>query len=609
MMNQAQPEQDALLFEENLEKQNALRFLRKHGTGTKTAERIYQYYGDKTIEVVTRNPFELCTTIDRVGFKTADKIACSLGLPKESEERLHIGFEYTFNAISQQGHCGVPPETFIEKAQNLLEVEASRIIEVVEADIARGDIVHNTINEKPCLFLKKFFDMEKKVAFRLGDIQRGSLPWQNPIKEERDALLETHGLHLSPDQQQALDLILTSKVCVLTGGPGMGKTTLVNALVKILKSHLIEDRSVVLCAPTGKAAKNLKDKTGQKAFTIHRTINAIRKAREDDEREAQGFQNNHQAEEMDAFLNAGLIIVDEISMVNIELMHSLLNTISTHSALLLVGDVDQLPAIGAGNVLSDILKSKQIPVARLTTLHRQAALSGIIRNAHRVNNGLFFETMPLTTKPDFVYLEKESQEDIFKAVIKLVSDELPRKVGYDPVRDIQVLSPIKRWLLGIENLNLELQEILNPEEKVVIRFNCRFAKGDKVMQTKNNYKKDVMNGETGIVRDINEDSRLCLIDFDGDPVRSVTYTFDEMEEIILAYAMTIHKSQGSEYPAIVIPLSTSHSIMLRRNLLYTAITRGQKHVFIIGQRRAIDLAIADFRVENRYTKLSEWLQQ
>ncbi|CAK9250419.1 unnamed protein product [Sphagnum jensenii] len=464
--------------------QQAIRFLRQHGVGVKTAERIYQYYGNKTIEVVTRRPFELCTTIERVGFKTADKIACSLGLPKESEERLHIG------------------------------------------GYSRG------------------FPAVAKSCQRRAERPAGN-PWSPSF----------------PDQQQALDLILSSKVCVLTGGPGTGKTTLVNALVKILTSHLTEDRSVVLCAPTGKAAKNLKDKTGQKAFTIHRTINAIRKAREEDKRQ----QNNDQAEEMDAFLNAGLIVVDEISMVNIELMHSLLNTLSPHSALLLVGDVDQLPAIGAGNVLSDILQSCKIPVARLTTLHRQAALSGIIRNAHRA--------------------------------------------GYDPVRDIQVLSPMKRWLLGIENLNLELQEILNPEEKIVIRFNCRFAKGDKVMQTKNNYKKDVMNGETGIVKEINENNRLCLIDFDGDPVRSVAYTFDEMEEIILAYAMTIHKSQGSEYPAIVIPLSTSHSIMLRRNLLYTAITRGQKHVFVIGQRKAIDLAIADFRVENRHTKLSEWLQK
>lgn len=589
-------------------KRDTLVFLQKHGFGKTLAQRVYDTYGDETIQHVSHFPYTLCDDVKNIGFKKADGMALSLGLSKESPARIEKGIQHSFKEIALQGHCGLPREDFVKRTRALLDIKLMTVHQELLRQEQTKRVVNDTIRdrdfqqEKTCVFSKPLYEKEQKVAHRLKKLAGTSLPWQQPTLNGMMNILSRENLCLTAEQSEALKKILGSKVSILTGGPGVGKTTLLNAVVKILAPRY----SLVLCAPTGKAARNLSRKTGYDAETLHRTLYEWK------------VEENRWGQKVYVptlrSLDATLVIVDEFSMVNLGMMDDLLTALNPTSGLLMVGDADQLSAIGVGNVLDDMIRSRHIPVIQLTEIHRQVQDSPIIKNAHRVNRGLFFNP-PISDDDSFLFLEKETDQEIFNTLIQLMAEELPQKWGYDPVRDVQILTPMrKKTALGSDELNIELQQRLNPKERVILRYGLALAPGDKVMQTVNKRGKetvcggsmDVMNGETGFVDGIDDASETLSIVFDGIPV---LYSYDEaVDEIMLAYAVTIHKSQGSEYPAVVIPMTMSHAHMLRRSLLYTAMTRGQKRVFVVGQRKAIELAISEFRREKRWTKLSEWLQ-
>jgi exodeoxyribonuclease V alpha subunit len=563
-------------------------FLHSHGVTTSRAVRIYKTYGQDAIEKVRANPYLLARDIHGIGFKTADQLAQRLGIAADSLARACAGLEHVLLEATTAGHCALPQPTLEEQAGQLLSVDRRIIAQALERTLRAGDLTAETIEGVPLIYLPRLNRAERGIATCLARLRR-SPPNYPPIDVERAlAWCQTKtGQELAPSQAQALRQALTSRLLVITGGPGVGKTTLVNAILRVLRAKQLR---CLLCAPTGRAAKRLTEATGLEARTIHRLLE-VHSA-------TGGFLRDEGRP-----LDCDLLVVDECSMVDVPLMQALLRALPEQAGLLLVGDVDQLPSVGPGAVLRDIIASGVAPVVRLTEVFRQAAHSQIVVNAHRCNQGSLPAPPPPGQEGDFYFIERQEPASIAQLLVELVKTRLPAKYGFDPVRDLQVLCPMNRGALGVRELNAALQEALNParlDQPEVEKFGWRYRPGDKVMQVVNNYDKDVFNGDIGQLARIDPDDQELVIHYDG---RQVVYEFGELDELTLAYAITIHKSQGSEFPAVVIPLATQQYLLLQRNLIYTAMTRGKRLVVVVGQRKALAMAVQNDRTEERCSGL------
>jgi len=566
-------------------------FLHGHGVGTARAVRIYKTYGTDAITQVQENPYRLALDIHGIGFKTADTLAQRLGISRDAVIRAQAGVRHVLQTFADDGHCAVVHAELIEAATTLLEVPVATIEQAVDLERQEERLVAETIDGLPCLLLASLYRAEVGVASHLVRLLDGALPWGqiDPAKAIPWVEQQT-GRTLSPSQRQAVAQVLTGKVTVITGGPGVGKTTIVTSILQALRAKRMR---VQLCAPTGRAAKRLSESTGLEAKTIHRLLAF----------DPTGMGFLHGATNP---LAADLVVIDEVSMVDVVLMAQLLRAIPDQAAVLLVGDVDQLPSVGPGMVLADVIASGRIPTVTLTEIFRQAATSQIIVNAHRVNQG----QMPVTPEDgesDFYVIPADTPEDIQAKLLRVVTERIPQRFGLHPIRDVQVLTPMNRGSLGARALNVTLQAALNPDATPkVTRFGWTYAPGDKVLQTINDYDKDVFNGDIGQVVQVDLEEGVVVVSFDG---REVTYDVAELDEVALAYATTVHKSQGSEYPAVIIPLATQHYPMLARNLLYTGVTRGKQLVVLIGQPKACALAVRNVRAMRRLTNLAARLRQ
>ena len=566
-------------------------FLHGHGVGTSRAVRIFKTYGADAVQVMSENPYRLARDIRGIGFKTADAIAMRIGIGKTAMIRIRAGVAHALTEAMDDGHCGLPSEELLPLAAALLDAPQELVRTAIGEELAEGSVVADRVGDTPCIFLAGLYGAERGIAGRLGRIAAGTLPW--PRIDADKALPWTEqrtGLTLASSQSTAIRLALSSKVLVITGGPGVGKTTIVNAILRILAA---KGATLLLCAPTGRAARRMTETSGFEARTIHRLL-------EVDPRSG-GFRRD-----ADNPVDCDLLVVDEASMVDVLLMHALLKAVPDHAGLLIVGDIDQLPSVGPGQVLADVIASTAVPVVRLTEVFRQAAMSRIIVNAHRINQGGVPDLARPEAISDFYFVPADDPETAVPRILDLVRTRIPRRFGLDPIRDIQVLCPMNRGGVGARSLNIELQAALNPAgERTVERFGWTFAPGDKVMQMENDYDKEVYNGDIGRIDDVDPELGEITARFDG---RAVTYGFGELDALAPAYATTIHKSQGSEYPAVVIPLMTQHYMMLQRNLLYTGVTRGKRLVVLVGQRKAIAIAVKAASGRRRWSKLREWMR-
>jgi exodeoxyribonuclease V alpha subunit len=565
-------------------------FLHTHGVGTARAVRIFKTYGADAIQVMTENPYRLARDIRGIGFKTADAIAIKLGIEKTAMIRGRAGISYALTQAMDEGHCGLPTEQLVPLTEKLLEVSQQLIRTALELELQEGTLIADRVSETSCVFLAGLHRAERTIADRLTRLLNGKLPW--PWIDPAKALpwVEKHiGLALAESQDAAIRLALTSKVLVVTGGPGVGKTTILRAILRILAAKGVE---LLLCAPTGRAAKRMAEATGFEAKTIHRLLEVDPKGG--------GFKRGD-----DYPLDCDLLVVDEASIVDVMLMQALMKAVPNNAALLIVGDIDQLPSVGPGQVLADVISSGAVPVVRLTEVFRQAAQSRIITSAHRINQGSIPDLSPPRTESDFYFVQADDPETTVGRIIELVKTRIPNRFGLDPIRDIQVLCPMNRGGAGARSLNIELQAALNPAgDRKVERFGWTFAPGDKVMQIENDYDKEVYNGDIGYIDDIDTNAGEIVASFDGRPV---TYGFGELDMLVPAYATTIHKSQGSEYPTVIIPTLTQHYAMLQRNLLYTGVTRGKRLVVLVGQKTAVAIAVRNVSGRRRWSKLQEWL--
>jgi exodeoxyribonuclease V alpha subunit len=566
-------------------------FLHSHGVGTARAVRIFKTYGADAIQVMTENPYRLARDIRGIGFKTADAIAMKLGIEKTAMIRVRAGISYALTEAMDEGHCGLPTDELVPLAEKLLEVTQELIRTALDLELQEGTVVADRVGETPCVFLAGLHRAERTIAERLTRLANGALPWPWIDADKALPWVEKRiGFALAESQVAAIRLALISKALVMTGGPGVGKTTIVKAILRILAAKGIQ---LLLCAPTGRAAKRMTEATGYEAKTIHRLL-------EVDPRSG-GFKRGD-----DNPLDCDLLVIDEASMVDVVLMQALMKAVPDKAALLIVGDIDQLPSVGPGQVLADIISSGELPVVRLTEVFRQAAQSRIITSAHRINRGSIPDLNPPGTDSDFYFVQADDPETAVARIIELVQTRIPKRFSLDPIRDIQVLCPMNRSGVGARSLNIELQAALNPaSDHKIERFGWTFAPGDKVMQIENDYDKEVYNGDIGNIDCINPADGELVVNFDG---RAVTYGFGELDMLVPAYAATIHKSQGSEYPAVVIPIMTQHYAMLQRNLLYTGVTRGKKLVVLVGQKKAVAIAVRNVSGRRRWSKLQEWLR-
>src|SRR5712691_5591155 len=566
-------------------------FLHSHGVGTARAVRIYKTYGADAVQVMSENPYRLARDIRGIGFKTADAIAMKLGVDKTAMIRVRAGISYALTEAMDEGHCGLPTEELTPLAVELLEVPEELIQTALDLELAERTVITDTVGERPCIFLAGLYRAEQVIAERMLLLANGTLPWPYIDPEKALPWIEQRtSLSLAESQVAAIRLALLSKVLVITGGPGVGKTTIVNSILRILAAKGV---SLSLCAPTGRAAKRMTEATGFEAKTIHRLLEVDPKGG--------GFKRGS-----DNPLECDLLVVDETSMVDVMLMQALMRAVPDDAALLIVGDIDQLPSVGPGQVLADVIASGAVPVVRLTEVFRQAAHSRIITSAHQINRGAIPDLSRPEGDSDFYFVQADDPETAVPRIIELVKTRIPQRFGLDPVRDIQVLCPMNRGGVGARSLNIELQAALNPAgERKVERFGSTFAPGDKIMQIENDYDKEVYNGDIGHIDNVDPDVGEIVVSFDG---RSVTYGFGELDMLVPAYAATIHKSQGSEYPAVIIPVLTQHYAMLQRNLLYTGVTRGKRLVVLVGQKKAIAIAVRNVSGRRRWSKLGEWLR-
>jgi exodeoxyribonuclease V alpha subunit len=574
-------------WQEQKEIRNVMVFLQGNGVSSTYSVKIYKTYGNKSVSVVKENPYRLALDIRGIGFKTADEIARNMGIDPAAQIRIEAGIIHVLSELVDEGHVYYPQDKLMTVAAELLEVEQPKVEIALSELVKQRRIVVEPQGDEQAVYLTPLHIAEVNVAKRLETLINA--PRQTfPIDIEKTIqwVQSAMGIALAEMQQEAIKKTVTSKVLVITGGPGTGKTTLLNCLLRILEK---KNQRILLASPTGRAAKRLAEVTGREAKTIHRLL-------EFSPREG-GFKRKE-----DNLLEADLVIIDEVSMMDILLMNSLLKAIPPIATLLLVGDVDQLPSVGPGNVLQDIIASGRVETVKLTEVFRQAQESLIIVNAHKINRGEFpVAAPPQDKKADFYFIEREDPDQALALIKELCATRLPKSFHLDPYEDIQVMTPMHRGLVGVASLNAELQMLLNPTGKEVIRGGRCFRVNDKVMQIVNNYEKEVFNGDIGRVVGIETEDQKIVIKYDD---RMVDYGWHELDELVLAYAISIHKSQGSEYPAVVVPLLTQHYIMLQRNLLYTAITRARKLVVLVGSRKALAIAIRNNKVQHRYTGLA-----
>jgi exodeoxyribonuclease V alpha subunit len=583
-------------WEEQKQIKEIMVFLQGHGVSTGLAVKIYREYGEEAVAVVRTHPYRLAKDIYGIGFKTADKIARQLGIAADAPERLQAGLRYALGEFGDQGHCYATWDELLAAAVELLEVPRDDCDVQLDVLVVQEEVILDEVPQARAVYLPSFYYAEVGVANRLRalrDAPRDRLAlFQGVDWQAAFAWLdERNELALVEQQREAVRMALTERVSVLTGGPGTGKTTITTSIIQMLQA---KGRSVLLAAPTGRAAKRLSEATGVEAKTIHRLL------------EFKPSEGNVFLRDRDNPLDADLIVVDEASMIDILLMNHLLKAVEGGSHLLLVGDVDQLPSVGPGNVLRDLIESAALPVTRLETIFRQAEDSYIIVNAHRINHG----EMPVWKGAQDFYLFRVPEPDrAAEMLIDVVAQRIPAKFGYDPGSEIQVLSPMHRGAAGVSALNRQLQERLNPPapQKAQSTHGSRvFRVGDRVMQIRNDYDRQVFNGDMGQVVALDAEDGLVTVDFDGVPV---VYEFAQLDELVHAYAVSIHKSQGSEFPAVVVPVLTQHYVMLQRNLLYTAVTRARELVVLVGSPRAIAIAVHNDAIADRNTRLAERVSQ
>lgn len=578
-------------IKESWEKQKDIKevmvFLQGHGVSTAFAAKIYRKYEKESIAKVKENPYQLADDIWGIGFKTADGIASKMGYEKNDPRRCRSGILYTLNELAEEGHVYAEPEQLVETATKLLEADEASVHQALIGMIEAKDLVA----DNDVLYLPPFYYAENGSANRLRTLLNDNVIFDSAIAAEPEAqygaTIPDNGIVYDEVQQAAIDKALESKVMVLTGGPGTGKTTTTQGIIAAFKARGMK---ILLAAPTGRASKRMTEATGMEAKTIHRLL---------EYNPMDGYKRNEENP-----LEGDALIVDECSMIDILLFYNLMKAIPSNMRLILVGDIDQLPSVGAGNVLRDIIDSQQIPVVRLTRIFRQAQSSRIVMNAHAINAGKY-PNISNGKDTDFFFIKQEDADEMVKLIIGLVRDRLPRTYGY-PTKEIQVLTPMQRGMVGAGNLNIELQNALNPSGASLARGGYTYRQGDKVMQIRNNYDKNVFNGDIGYITAVDTNERTLTVSFD---YRLVEYDVTELDELTLAYAITIHKSQGSEFPVVVMPITMKHYVMLQRNLIYTGITRAKKICVLVGTTKALAYAIHNQTVSKRNTMLKERLNK
>ncbi|MCU6772198.1 Exodeoxyribonuclease V alpha chain [uncultured Bacteroides sp.] len=580
-IGQKRVEKIAESWEKQKDIKNVMLFLQGYGVSTAYAAKIYRQYGKESIDTVKTNPYKLADDIWGIGFKTADTIASKMGYEKNDLRRLKSGVTYTLSHIAEEGNVYAEEEQLVKSAIELLDADEAPVRQAISEMLQSEDL----IADAEAIYMPPFYYAEVGTANRLNklmDCVEGSL---FNIIPDISVISKQTGVEYDEVQAEAIREAVSSKVMVLTGGPGTGKTTTTQGIIAALKAMGLR---ILLAAPTGRAAKRMSEATGMEAKTIHRLLEYNPK---------DGYKRND-----DNPLEGDALIVDECSMIDLLLMNNLMKAIPAGMRLVLVGDIDQLPSVGAGNVLRDIIDSKRIPVIRLTRIFRQAQESRIVMSAHAINKGVFPDTSN-GKNTDFFFIQQEDPEQAVDTIVKLVKERLPNAYKR-PTSDIQVLTPMQRGVVGAANLNMALQTVLNPGQVSLNRSGYSFRQGDRVMQLRNNYDKEVFNGDLGYIERVDMEDRTLFVCFDG---RTVEYDVSELDELTLAYATTIHKSQGSEYPIVVMPVLMTHYVMLQRNLIYTGITRAKKICVLVGTKKALSFAIRNLSVLKRNTKLKERL--
>jgi len=568
-------------WEKQKDIKNVMLFLQGYGVSTAYAAKIYREYGKESIDKVRENPYRLADDIWGIGFKTADGIAAKMGYGKEDPRRCRSGILYTLGQLSDEGHVYAGEEQLVKTAGQLLEAGETAIRDTLAGMLQAEDL----ILDKDAIYLPPFYHAECGTSRRLRDLAQSTGRSLFDGLFDPSSLTAETGIEYDEVQLAAIRQAVTSKVMVLTGGPGTGKTTTTQGIIAALKKAGLR---VLLAAPTGRAAKRMSEATGMEAKTIHRLL---------EYNPQDGYKRNDENP-----LEGDALIVDECSMIDILLMNNLLKAVPVGMRLVFVGDIDQLPSVGAGNVLRDIIDSQRIPVVRLVRIFRQAQKSRIVMNAHAINQGRFPDTSN-GRDTDFFFMREDDPERAAETIVRLVKERLPRAYRESPDR-IQVLTPMQRGVVGAANLNLLLQQALNPSGPSLNRGGYTYRQGDRVMQQRNNYDKDVFNGDLGYIREVDTEERTLKVDFDG---KWVEYDVTELDELTLAYATTIHKAQGSEYPIVVMPVLMTHFVMLQRNLIYTGITRAKKICVLLGAAKALAYAVRNVSVLKRNTRLKERL--
>ncbi|MEI8374914.1 MAG: ATP-dependent RecD-like DNA helicase [Planctomycetota bacterium] len=582
-------------WKEQKEVRKIMLFMAEHGITFGRAVKIYRTYGQESIAKIKENPYRLADDIRGIGFKTADELAAKMGIDRNSPFRARAAVQYTLQDLASRGHVGYPEPGIIEHTTKLVEIDQLIVEAAVKSAVAEKTVIRETVEGEFWLYLTTLHRAEVGLAQSVHRIASAT-PHPMPKIDAEKAITWVEGklgIKLALGQQEAIRQATQQKMLVITGGPGVGKTTLVRSILEIFAAKKVK---CVLAAPTGRATKRLAESTGQTAKTIHRLLEF--------DPATGDFKKNQQNP-----LTGDLFVLDEVSMVDVVLGHQFLRAVPSNACVILVGDVDQLPSVGPGSVLADLISSNVVPVVRLTEIFRQAAESEIVTAAYAINQG----RMPNLKAPDeglsdFYFIEAEEPEAIQDLIVRLVKERIPKRFGFDPKKDIQVLTPMNRSVLGARNLNQVLQTALNPGDggPEVQRFGWTFRLGDRVIQTENDYNRDVFNGDLGLIESINRIEQEMVVNFEG---RQVEYDFGDLDELALAYVLSIHKSQGSEFPCIVIPIHTQHYMMLQRNLLYTAVTRGKKLVVLVGTKKALGMAVRRQDTSQRFTALRKRLRE
>jgi exodeoxyribonuclease V alpha subunit len=581
-------------WQEQKEVRKIMLFLAEHGISSGRAVRIYRTYGQESIAKIKENPYQLADDIRGIGFKTADELAAKLGIDRNSPYRARAAVRYTLGELASQGHVAYPESGVVEHTTKLVQIDQMIVEDAVKSAVAEKAVIREIVEGDAWLYLTALHRAEVELAQSIHRIAAAT-PHPMPKIDVEKAIAWVEGklgINLATGQQDAIRQAVQHKMLVITGGPGVGKTTLVRSILEIFAAKNLK---CVLAAPTGRAAKRLAETTGRTAKTIHRLLEFDPATGE--------FKRNQQNP-----LTGDLFVLDEVSMVDVVLGHQFFRAVPSEACVILVGDVDQLPSVGPGTVLADLIASGVVPVVRLTEIFRQAAESEIVTAAYAINQGRMPELKPPEGLTDFYFIEAQEPEAIQNLIVRLVQERIPKRFGFDPKKDIQVLTPMNRSVLGARNLNQVLQTALNPGDggPETQRFGWTFRIGDRVIQTENDYNRDVFNGDLGVIEKINRIEQDMVVNFEG---RQVEYDFGDLDELALAYVLSIHKSQGSEFPCVVIPLHTQHYMMLQRNLLYTAVTRGKKLVVLVGTKKALGMAVRRQDTARRYTALRKRLQE